>query len=700
MSLVTAVSSWFLLLCLLAGAGYALLIYYNSSKAFSKPWLKYPLAVLRALAVALIVLLLFNPYFKREKLTTTKPLVVFAFDNSSSIAHQTDSTALAKQLQSLYQAAQARLNESHNLRFLSFDAKLNDSLKFDFKGQATDLSNLFQSIETRYAGQQLSALVLASDGIYNRGYSPEYLAEKLGVPVYTLPLGDTSFRRDLILKQLRANQIVYINSDFSILADLEANSMNGKRVTVRLEKLSGNSHRLIQEQVFEITGDRFFNTLEFLTKAESVGIHRYRITAKGGEEAAGMEANNARDIFVQVVDSRTKVLLLAHGPHPDLSAIRAALNLNDQYEVVTKMAWEPVQIAENTDLIILHQLPSLAPNAPLWMRAVKELNKPTWFILGQQSHLPGFNKAQSILSITTRSGGTNKVQPSLNSAFRLFTFDGTWQEQFSSLPPLDAPFGNYQLSPQAAPLLFQQIGNLSSDMPLWAFSVNQDPHLAVLAAEGLWRWRLALAERQTTLDVGGELIRKSVQLLTANADKKPFKVRTNRNLYQAQDAILFEATLYNRSFEPVNEPDVQLLVKEESSAREFSYTFGRSRQNYSLNAGALPPGSYTYTANAALGTARYQASGSFAVGAINLEKTNTVANHDLLEAIALRTGGEMIDINQQETLLAALEQHETIRPISYLERKLQELIGMYGLLTVILLLLGAEWLLRRYAGSY
>lgn len=700
MSLITAVSSWFLLLCLLAGIGFALLIYYNSGKAFSKPWLKYPLGVLRALAVALIVLLLFNPYFKREKLVTTKPLVVFAFDNSSSITHKTDSAQLATSLQSLYQSASARLEESHNLRFLSFDASLRDSLAFDFSGKATDLSSLFQTIEKRYAGQQLSALVIASDGIYNRGYSPEYLAENLGVPIYTLPLGDTSFRRDIIVKQLRANQVVFINSDFTIQADVEANRMKGKRATIRLEKLTGNSRRLIQEQNLNIDADRFFTTLEFLTESENVGIHQYRITAAVAGEDEGMDANNIRDIFVQVVDSRTKVLLLAHGPHPDLGAISAALNINSQYEVVTKMAWEPVQIDENTDLVILHQLPSLAPNAARWLRAIEALNKPSWFILGNQSNLPAFNQAQAVLSINTRSGGTNKVLPSVNAGFRLFTLDGALQEQLSGLPPLDAPFGNYQLSPQAAPLLYQQIGNVNSDLPLWAFVVNQEPRMAVLAAEGLWRWRLARAERQTNLDVSGELIRKSVQLLTVNADKQPFKARTNRNLYQEQDAILFEAELYNKSFEAVNEPDVQLLVKEEKSEREFSYTFGRSRQNYTLNAGALPAGNYTYTARTKLGDALYQASGSFAVSATDLEKTNTVANHGLLEALALRTGGEMISIDQQATLLAALEKHETIRPISFMESKLQELISIYWLLGVILLLLGAEWLIRRYAGSY
>lgn len=700
MSLITAVSSWFLLLCLLVGAAYALLVYYKSSQNLSKAWLKYPLATMRGLAVALIVLLLFNPYFKREKLVTTQPLVVFAFDNSSSVAHKADSSSLANSLQSLFQAAEKRLNESHNLRFLSFDAKLNDSLKFDFKGQATDLSNLFQTIETRYAGQQLAALVLVSDGIYNRGYSPEYLAEKLGVPIYTIPLGDTSIRRDLRIKQLRANQVVYINSDFSIMVDVEANRLNGKRATVRLEKLTGNARRLLQEQSLNINSDRFFSTMSFVTSAESVGIHQYRVSISSGDEDENMATNNVRDIFVQVVDSRTKVLLLAHGAHPDLSALRTALQLNSQFEVTTKMAWEPVQMEADIDLVILHQLPSLAPNAALWMRAVQQLNQPIWYILGSQSHLPSFNQAQSMLSITTRSGGINKTLPALNPAFRLFTLDAALQEQLATLPPLDAPFGSYQLSPQATPLLYQQIGNLSSDMPLWAFRINQEPRMGILAAEGLWRWRLALAERQTNLDVGSELIRKSVQLLTANADKKPFMVRTNRNLYQEQDEILFEATLYNQSFEPVNEPDVQLLVKEENSAREFSYTFGRSRQNYNLNAGALPAGNYTYTANTKLGDALYQANGSFAVSTTNLEKTNTVANHSLLEAMAVRTAGQMIDIQQSEALLEALEQHETIRPISFLESKLQELISMSWLLTVILLLLGAEWLLRRYAGSY
>jgi hypothetical protein len=287
----------------------------------------------------------------------------------------------------------------------------------------------------------------------------------------------------------------------------------------------------------------------------------------------------------------------------------------------------------------------------------------------------------------------------VNAAFRLFNLESSLQEKVGSLPPLDAPFGDFRLSPQATPLLFQRIGNLNTDMPLLAYAPNSNPRMAILAAEGLWRWQLAQAGARTGADVPAELIRKTVQFLTVKQDKRPFQVRTNRKLYPEQENILFEAELYNQNFEAVNEPEVRLQITDENK-QSYNFILGRTQQQYFLNIGALPPGTYSYLAKTELAGATYQANGSFVVTALDLEKTNTVANHALLASMSALSSGAMLPLDQQQALFDLLQTNESVKPVVYYEMSIRELISLELLLLIIGLLLALEWFLRRYAGSY
>ena len=699
MSLLTAVSSWYLLGCILIGVLYAFLLYYRSGSKFSQAWFRYPLAVLRGSVVALVVLLLFNPYLKSERKVTEKPLLILAFDNSQSLMQHVDSAELAESLAGFAGAAVKELSAAHDLRLLSFGAGVDDSLKHDFSAKSTNISGLLQQLEDRYSGNQLAAVVLLSDGIFNRGFDPTSLVEKLGVPVYTVPLGDTTVRQDFAIKGLRANQVVYINSDFTILVDIEASRLQGQKATIKLELLSADGPKLLAKETVTVNKDRYFETLQFVTGAEKAGINRYRITAQIEGEAEGVSANNSKDIFVEVIDESTQVLLVAHAPHPDVSAIKQALEANPQHQVQVKLASQPVEITQKPDVVILHQLPSPALNALPWLQAIDKLKTPIWYILGSQTNLQQFNRSQNILEVSSRAGGINKVQADLNAAFRLFNVENSLQQKVGGFPPLDAPFGDFRLSPQATPLLFQRIGNLNTDMPLLAYAPNNNPRMAILAAEGLWRWQLAQAGARSEADAAAELIRKTVQFLTVKQDKRPFQVRTNRKLYPEQENILFEAELYNQNFEAVNEPEVRLLITDENK-QSYNFALGRTQQQYFLNIGALPPGTYSYLAKTQLAGASYQANGSFVVTALDLEKTNTVANHALLASMAALSGGEMLPIDQKQQLFDLIQANESVKPVVYYEMSIRELISLEALLLLIGLLLALEWFMRRYAGSY
>jgi hypothetical protein len=120
---------------------------------------------------------------------------------------------------------------------------------------------------------------------------------------------------------------------------------------------------------------------------------------------------------------------------------------------------------------------------------------------------------------------------------------------------------------------------------------------------------------------------------------------------------------------------------------------------YVLEIGSLPEGAYRYVAEAqqggsTLGTDR----GQFAVGALTLEFQDTRANATLLRQIAYRSGGSFVPAEGIDDLIASLSGSDTFTPQVIEQESDVKLWHMSSLLIVVILLLGAEWILRKRSG--
>jgi len=76
------------------------------------------------------------------------------------------------------------------------------------------------AIETainNHSSQRIGAIILASDGIYNKGINPIYTAVKSYAPIYTIGLGDTIRPKDAFVIGLKNNNIVYLNDKTELI---------------------------------------------------------------------------------------------------------------------------------------------------------------------------------------------------------------------------------------------------------------------------------------------------------------------------------------------------------------------------------------------------------------------------------------------------------------------------------------------------
>lgn len=690
-------SAWYLLLCALFALLVTAVLYYRDSRFREQAlWLRGLLATLRFLAVFLISVLLLTPLLKSKTTETRDPVVVFLQDGSQSVGSnwtEEEKTVYQDEVNGFVE----ELEEKYQVETFTFGDEAKAGLDFSFQDQVTNLSEVLSGVYDLYSNQNLGAVLVASDGIYNEGSNPIYVADDLTAPVYTIALGDTSVQRDLILKRVFNNRIAYLGDKFSIEVDIQARNCRGESSVLTVSRVAGGRLNELKRVPFTIEDDNYFRTEEIILDADRPGVQRYRISLSRLENEAST-ANNVKDIFIDVLDARQKVLVLAYAPHPDLTALRQAISDNRNYEVTVDYLNNMKADLAEFDLVVLHQIPAINNSARSLLARLDELKKPRLYVLGMQANFNQFNRNQDLLKATVDGRNTNDVQADVNEAFTLFTLDEQVIEELPRFAPLIAPFGDFEAGPSARVLLYQRIGKVDTKYPLLLFGEEKGVRTGVLTAEGIWKWRLFDFLQNKNHRIFNELVGKSVQYLSVKEDKRRFRVDAFKNIFKENEPIVLDAELYNESYELINEPDATLAITNEEG-EQFDFTFNRKGKGYSLNAGLFPTGSYTFKAGVMDGGKRLTYQGQFSVEPVQLEAFETTARHGLLRQLSEKYGGQLYYPGQFSALATQLKEAD-IRPVSYQTSKTRPLTHLKWIFFVLLLLLTLEWFLRRYFGEY
>lgn len=689
--------TWFILFCLLLGLVYAAVLYFRNQTFREHPsYLTWGLSALRFLSVSTIAILLLSPFIKSTQSDIKKPIIILAQDQSESVAVDLKDTTAYKQA---FDNLKLKLNEKYEVKEYAFGDEVREGIDFKFNDKVSNLSDVLTEMYDLYGDQNLGAIVLASDGIYNEGSNPIYAGTKLNAPIYTIALGDTTPKKDMVLKRVFHNKIAYLGDKFGIQADITAQNCLGNNTALQVFKIEkGQKPRKLQEFPLNIRDKDFFTTQEIILDADQSGVQRYRIQvqAVNGEMTT---VNNTQDIFVDVLDARQKILIVANAPHPDVAALRQIISKNKNYEVKIDYIKSPKQNVRDFNFVILHQVPGASIEATSMLKKISDAKLPRLFILGNQSNLAAFNNAQSILTVNGNTRNTNEIQANVSNNFNLFIIDDRVKAEFKRFPPLIAPFGEFAASPDADVLMYQKIGSVDTQYPLMIFGEQQGVKVGVIAAEGIWKWRIFDFLQHKNHTVFEELFGKSIQYLTLKEDKRKFRVSVSKNIFNENETITFDAELYNESYELINEPDVSLKITN-SQGKDFNYTFNKTQNAYTLDAGLLAVGNYTFEGKVAVNGQQLTYKGLFSVRPIQLEIFETTANHGLLRLLGDRFGGSSFYPNQIESIADSIQTKSTIKPVFYDTLKTRSVINLKWLFFLILFFLSLEWFLRKYFGAY
>ena len=697
MSLLTQYPLWLAIFAVLLGVGYALFLYFRNNNVVFEKRSRIIMASLRGVAMALLAFLLLAPMLKMIRKQTDKPVIIFAIDNSESIASGKDADFYTKEYPKQLQKLVSDLGKQYDVdAYLVGDENLladNEKVNVDFSDKSTNLSALFDDISLLYSNRNVGAVVMLTDGIYNIGSNPYYAAQRVNFPVYTVGLGSDEQAIDLFIADIVHNKEVLKGNRAPVEVKVQAGKLSGKTAKLTVSDDKGE----VFSKTLQISGNQYFETVSFLVDAGQTGLKKFRVDL---DELDGevTHKNNHAQFFIRVIESKDKIAIVYDAPHPDVAAIRSALELSENYELTVSSVDEFKANPSEFGLIILHQLPSQKHPASSLLSQIRQSGVSSLYIIGTQTDLNAFNGLNTGLQITQSKNMTNNATASYNSNFMLFSFSEEAQQLLPTLPPLQTPFGTYKAAVSSNLFMSQRISGVETKYPLFLFNDVNGAKTGVISGTGLWSWKVYDYVNNQNHDAFNEILNKTALFLVAKNDKSPFRVRHNA-VFAENAPVEFSAELHNESGELLNTPDVKLTIKG-SGDTTYDAQFSKQNNAYYLNMGELPVGTYTWTAKTQLGNKTYEKSGSFSVQEIFVETANLVADFDLLKSIAQTSGGKFFARNELEKVAKEIKANDNIKPVASYQKKYSMLLNSPWYLAAIVLLLGIEWFLRKWHGGY
>ena len=239
MTLITEYSLWFALLCVLLGAVFSVALYFRNNQTDFDRKAKIVMSVLRGVSIALIAFLLLAPMLKLNVKETEQPVLIVAIDNSESMVATPDSTFYRTDFQEKINGLIQSFSDKYDVKTYLIGesaaaANGKEQLTVPFDGKMTNLSSLFTDVENVYANQNVGAMVLVSDGIYNTGSNPQYQAERLKFPVYTVLAGDTTVQTDLRIAGIIHNNQTFLGNYFPVEIKVAATHLAGNKAVLKV----------------------------------------------------------------------------------------------------------------------------------------------------------------------------------------------------------------------------------------------------------------------------------------------------------------------------------------------------------------------------------------------------------------------------------------------------------------------------------
>ncbi|RCW90746.1 vWA domain-containing protein [Winogradskyella arenosi] len=656
----------------------ALFQYIYKSKLKSK--LKYVLTGLRALVIFGILLVLINPTFKSFTYFHEKPTLVLAVDDSESIAYLNQEENAQSTLKFIEQ--HKGLQERFNLQTYRFGKEVNTLDSLNFKSSQTNISAALKHFNEIYR-QQTAPVVLLTDGNQTFGSDYIYQSKHNTQAIYPVILGDSMVYSDVSLKQVNTNRYVYLKNKFPV--EIIANYNGNDAVETELKIWAGNA--VVFKKTLKLNPLKSSEIVSAILPANSIGVKTYKVELIALKDEKNT-VNNSKNFAVEVIDQKTNVAIIYERLHPDIGALKKAIESNEQRSASILRPQEVLNKLEDYQLFILYQ-----PDAKFstLLKALQEQNSNTFTIAGETTDWNFLNNNQKFLEQKV-TNQTENFLATLNLNYSTFIVENL---DFESFPPLRSEFGAFTIKVPFETLLYKNVNGITTKSVLLATFEAENTKHAILNGEGLWRWRAQSFLNRNSFNNFDEFISKLVQYLSSNKKRRRLNV-DYKSFYNGNDDLVISAQYFNKNFEFDAEASLSIVLehKEDGTIKEIPMLLHNG--NYTVDLSGTKAGSYDFKIKH--NSENVSATGSFKILDYNVEQQFLNADLEKLNTLADKSSGKAYFATQTEALITQLLNDNRYQTIQKSTKKIVPLIEWEYLLLIIALCLIIEWFIRKYNG--
>ena len=654
---------------------------------------------LRLLGFICLFLVLAEPILALFLVSKEKPVVAVLLDRSGSMARQNREKQAGGAVEKL-------TSQKGDWEYRLWD--FGDTLaEFRSLSSAKPTATAIGSV-LRYAAEtpHLAGAIVISDGGNNSGLDPVKTAEKLGVPVFAVAVGQEEKTLDLGIDKIDYPPVAFEGTPIKIELTVSARGVGKAKLPLTLSR--GNKKMAAPMVDFSGDGEQ---VVEVELTPDSVGTLTYSagLPVLAKEEQA---KNNRRIFSIRVLKARLKVLLVSGQPGWNYRFLSEVLGENPRVEVeglVYGPGGQPLYRAaplsshnlEVYDFFVFSDFRPglLAGSDNRLLAAVRDKGKGVFFLLSPDylSEAPSpalrellpFDFKKRLPSAIGPVGDIDlTAEGETHPATRLSSDPSERGRVWKNLPPLEGVITSGLPSNSGVVLATVTATEEGGRYPALAAKNFGRGRVLASAVFPLWKWYflpLGTSSEDTTF---GWFVNQSAGWLSGSEEEDRFNLATDKLVYQSGEEVNFAASAFDEGHKPYEGLDVKVRLKGEEELLLFEEAAGR----YAGRKRIIAPGSYEASAEFFQGRKKVgEAKSKLTVEELSLEDQAASYNPTLLAKMAAASGGAFYRPGEEEKFIRDFSPHKE----ELSEKKEWELAHQPLFLIGMILFLGSEWFLRR-----
>ena len=667
---------WFFIAFVLSGSlGYYQ--YYYRVKKLTK--VSFLLVIIRSLVFFLLMLVLLNPSITKESIINQKAKLSVLVDNSSSITFFKKDSLVHAILQNF--KTHKKLNKRFDINYYSFGNLFQQSDSFSFDENQTDISMPLERI-SKIQKNASNAIVLLSDG--NQTIGNDYQYTSIKDPVFPVVIGDTTKYQDVKIAQINVNRYSFINNQFPVESILQYEGTQ----TIKLRYSLENNGKIIFSKLINFSEKNNSHILKTFIKATKEGTNFFTSKVEYLENEKNI-VNNSKNFSVEVIDKQSEILIVSSFYHPDLGALKKAIESDKQRKVTIRIVDNKNIQLNNYQLVVLYQ-----PNNKFNI-IIDQLNS------NKSSFMLITGSKTDWLFLNNKSLGINKknINQLENYSARFYNGFLNFSQKnigFENLPPMIDYYGETTISIPHQTLLYQSINGFSSQNPLLATANHNNQKKVFLFGEGIWKWRSSSFLKNDSFQYFDEFIGNLVQY----ASNKKIRNRLDLDIssfYNANSSIQIGAFYVDENYQFDDRATILFTIKNKNSKKKQTFPFSLSGSSYQLELTSLEAGEYEYTIE--VDGQNISKKGTFKVNEFLVEEQFTNANSYKLELLAQKTAGKLYSEDKHRLVIDDLVTDNRFSTIQKSKKSIDKLVNWQWIMLLIIGLLSLEWFIRKYIGK-